>query len=944
MSFWRLILLLMLQAGSVGSVFAASFMGYEFDPSLNWFVAETDHFLIHCPSRTGLNKEEEALMRHLATIAETTYHLLTPFIHWRPKDKVNVIVTDFADYAAGFALPFPQNTIFLTVTPPAGDLTNYGNWLVNLFLHEYTHILQMDKVAGLPSFLRKIFGRAVVPNAWLPFWFTEGLAIYNETRFTGFGRANSNEYAMKIRTAALAKKLLPIDQTTTYELRKYPASEAPYLYGSQFLNYLANRFGETKLIQYTDYYAKYLPFWLNFSAKRIFGNSFNNLWQEWQTELKKTVNEPVESLTESQPVTKIGFELKGLQFSCYGEKVYFISYNPNELPSIKSLDLITKEQKTLLKGWIGKTLSVSPDGSKLLFSLRNIFKNYYEYDDIFFFSLTTKELYRITNGLRARDPAFAPFGDEIVFVENHLGKNRLMLMNWRNKKTEVLMEEDDYTQFSQPRFSPDGKKIAVAVGKEDGYQDILVIDLETGWKLPITFDLAIDIQPTWTSDGKYLLFSSDRTGVFNLFAYSFAHKRIYQVTNVRTGAFAPTISPDGKRIGFLLYSVNGYDIHFIDFKPSLWQIVEKTKPVPTLEDSTRKIGLASWETQAPKLLLYQYDPLASIFPKFWLPLVNYDTTFSFGFFTAGIDALFQHLILLTANYQPKTKSPSVYLSYLSQKFPLILSGYYENAQQGGKISGYFPFYATFSYHLLLPYYEFDRKLNSRSSGLGLEWQTSNAKRYLYSVSPVDGRTFWIDLSYYSRYLGSNYNLAKFKGSYSEYLALPIAHNVFAFRISGATALGDSNKKKQYRFGGTQGLFAIRGYPQDSIAQPNALKITLEYRCPIAWIERGFKTAPVFLSNFSGLCGLDAGLGWNNFTISSWQNNSKIGAFIELNSSLIIAYFVPLTIKIGFAYGLLNAQKQIYFNAGSSLLNLLWEKRRITRKDLIDLRTKNCVDY
>lgn len=426
---------------------------YEYDPALSWFVLETDHFAIHVSSATGLTKEEENLARRFAWVCEEADSRLAPFMQWQPKGKVNVVIADFYDYAQGWSLPFPHNTITVMPTNPAGDLTNYDDWFCTLILHEYTHSLQMDKVGGFPNFLRKIFGRVIVPGAITPLWLLEGMAVHNETKFTQFGRARSPEYAMKIRTAALANHLLPIDQTTTYELRKYPDGESPYIYGSQFFSFLANRFGDEKLVQYINYNSKCLPFFTNFSSRKVFGTNYYNLWREWQLlEAVPRSDSGTSDTTESMQVTKIGFDMFAPLFSKYGEKIYFVSYNPNELPSIKSLDLITKQTRTLVQGYIGKTLSLSADGGELIFSMRNVTKNYYDYDDLFAYSLTTNELFQITNGLRARDPDFTPSGDKIIFVENGLGKNRLMLMERKGMKPEPLIEEDEYTRFSSPNF------------------------------------------------------------------------------------------------------------------------------------------------------------------------------------------------------------------------------------------------------------------------------------------------------------------------------------------------------------------------------------------------------------------------------------------------------------------------------------------------------------
>ena len=51
--------------------------------------------------------------------------------------------------------------------------------------------------------------------------------------------------------------------------------------------------------------------------------------------------------------------------------------------------------------------------------------------------------------------------------------------------------------------------------------------------------------PSFSPDGRFVVFSSDRTGIYNLFAYELATERLYQVTNLVSGAFQPTVSPDG---------------------------------------------------------------------------------------------------------------------------------------------------------------------------------------------------------------------------------------------------------------------------------------------------------------------------------------------------------------------------------------------------------------
>ncbi len=96
-----------------------------------------------------------------------------------------------------------------------------------------------------------------------------------------------------------------------------------------------------------------------------------------------------------------------------------------------------------------------------------------------------------------------------------------------------------YDQAYQPAWSPDGTRIAFSAWLTNGYRDILVIDVATGAVDSITSDRAIDMEPAWSHDGRYLYFDSDRTGISNIYAFDTARAlgTCGRVTNVLGGAF-----------------------------------------------------------------------------------------------------------------------------------------------------------------------------------------------------------------------------------------------------------------------------------------------------------------------------------------------------------------------------------------------------------------------
>lgn len=72
--------------------------------------------------------------------------------------------------------------------------------------------------------------------------------------------------------------------------------------------------------------------------------------------------------------------------------------------------------------------------------------------------------------------------------------------------------------YSSPSFSPDGTRLAVARSEPTTpSRDIWVFDIVHGTQSRLTHDIADDVGPRWSSDGRWLMFSSDRRGQRDLY-------------------------------------------------------------------------------------------------------------------------------------------------------------------------------------------------------------------------------------------------------------------------------------------------------------------------------------------------------------------------------------------------------------------------------------------
>lgn len=96
-----------------------------------------------------------------------------------------------------------------------------------------------------------------------------------------------------------------------------------------------------------------------------------------------------------------------------------------------------------------------------------------------------------------------------------------------------------------PAISPDGKTIAF------GYKgDIYKVDATGGTAVPLTLHEAQDMMPVWSHDGKYIAFSSDRYGNFDVFVMPSSGGIPTRVTYNSAADFPFDFSPDNTQLIF----------------------------------------------------------------------------------------------------------------------------------------------------------------------------------------------------------------------------------------------------------------------------------------------------------------------------------------------------------------------------------------------------------
>src|SRR5579871_100139 len=212
-------------------------------PHGTWFTLKTPHFNIH------FYGEEAAFAQKVAHFAERAYRLNTRYLNWRPTPPVNVILTDVFDDANGSASSIPFTFISAYGVPPDSldELNDFDDYVKLLITHEFTHVVHLDTMLSPCALVvNALLGRTYAPNLAQPIWFIEGMAVLLESRETTAGRLRSSFYDMLLRVPYLEQRLFGFDQISSIP-KAYPQGTAAYLYGSNLLRYIEDRYGPEKI-------------------------------------------------------------------------------------------------------------------------------------------------------------------------------------------------------------------------------------------------------------------------------------------------------------------------------------------------------------------------------------------------------------------------------------------------------------------------------------------------------------------------------------------------------------------------------------------------------------------------------------------------------------------------------------------------------------------------
>lgn len=433
--------------------------------------------------------------------------------------------------------------------------------------HELVHAYQYNMILGGDSTSMRNLSN-------LPLWMVEGLAEY-----LSIGSVDPNT-AMWMRDAVLHEKVPSLRELNKPEF-------FPYRYGQAFWVFLTGLFGDEVI---KPFFMGTAMFGFDQACLQILGVKEKELSRLW-----------VESL-----------------------KQYYRPFLGTEKQKMPGSQIVSGQGP----GRINISPVLSPNGKYIIFlSERDLFSI-----DLFLADANTGEIIRKVGGTTKDGHlddisyiesagSWSPKGDEFVFVGVKKGRNVLVFKNAENGKTTRTVAIPEIQAFTNPAWSPDGKKILLS-GLAEGQVDLYLYEIRGGRVERLTNDIYSELMPSWSADGSEILFSSDelsmengkthgkwkhhiavmdavsyrvrhldlfpgadnlnaqfdpdgnilflsdRDGFRNLYRYDVLSQKVFQLTDVKTGIsgitpFAPAFSIDRRRnrVAYTLYDGGAYSIY-----------------------------------------------------------------------------------------------------------------------------------------------------------------------------------------------------------------------------------------------------------------------------------------------------------------------------------------------------------------------------------------------
>jgi Tol biopolymer transport system component len=241
-----------------------------------------------------------------------------------------------------------------------------------------------------------------------------------------------------------------------------------------------------------------------------------------------------------------------------GRIVLFTRYSTRGSPSIWRMPfpISGHPEPVHISNDDARSLAVSSEGSRVVYARET------ENDGLWRIEMPGSPLWMarsapckpwITSSRQESTPQFSPDGQHVAFQSSRSGWSEIWIAE-RDGSHPRQLTNLKAAVAGFPHWSPDGTKIVFHV-RERSQARLVVQDVQGGRPRSLTAGYGNDYSPSWSHDGGWIYFCSERSGGDQIWRISAEGGLATQITT--HGGWDPTESPDGKFLFYTKYKQNG---------------------------------------------------------------------------------------------------------------------------------------------------------------------------------------------------------------------------------------------------------------------------------------------------------------------------------------------------------------------------------------------------
>ncbi|MFC1669986.1 BamA/TamA family outer membrane protein [Spirochaetota bacterium] len=555
------IIIILLISGTELHPFGKNKVNYE---DINWKVLKTIHFDIHYPR----GMEEVAVKA--SKISEQAYVHISNYLKHELTEIIPIVI-----YPSHIA--FQNNNIipYILGEGTGGFTESLKNRVVipfNGIYHEFRHVLVHELVHAFQYniLLADTSGESLsrFTMGGIPLWLVEGMAEYLSIGF--------DETAdMIMRDALFNDKYADLMKLTRLEIYNVYLL---YKEGQSFYYFLEKMYGRHVI---GEIFRDLRDIG---NIQKVFkintGKNLEEISNEWLRFFKRRYYHLI--------AKKKYEDVEGVKLTNHEKTYSSINTCPAVSPDGKKIAYFTNRDiySNLVVAAIGKKKikhikTIIQGNSDARFEGMHLMDNYLTWDRsgrylVFIAQSNGRDVIFIVHAKNGdirkeikvpfrsmKDPSLSPNGKLISFVGAGNGYSDIYIYNLETRRIKRVTNSPYSERY--PRILADNKNIVFSAKYKEGgnkHYNIYRVNLKTGKREMLISNGGNNLQVDISKKGERIIFTSNKSGIYNAYTYDLKTGTIKKITDVLSGIFYPRWFPGEKKIAFVSYQNSGYDIFF----------------------------------------------------------------------------------------------------------------------------------------------------------------------------------------------------------------------------------------------------------------------------------------------------------------------------------------------------------------------------------------------